>query len=92
MLGRGGFGRGRRRGGGEFSEDAPGEVLVDFVVPWNGLANLGDGLLIPVVFATVPDEGGSSLFDFLDKVAPLQAATSSAWRRTQGTAPPTRSR
>jgi hypothetical protein len=41
-------------------------VLVDFVVPWNGLANLGGGLLIPVVFATVPDEGGSSLFDFLD--------------------------
>ena len=86
-LGRGGRGR-----DGEFAENATGEVLVDLVMPGDGLADFGLGLLVPVVFAAVPEEDGAGLIDFLDEFAPLQAAASSAWRRTQGMVPPRRSR
>ena len=44
----------------------------------NGLANFGLGLLIPVVFSAVAKKRGARLLDFLDEIAPLQAAASSA--------------
>jgi len=81
-----------RRRGGEFAQDAAGEMFVDFVVPGNGLADLGQGLLISVVLAAVPDENGAGLIDFLNEFPPLQAEASSAWRRTHGMVPLRRSR
>lgn len=48
-------------GGGGRESEGEGEGGREF---WWRVAS--GGLLIPVVFATVPDEGGSSLFDFLN--------------------------
>jgi len=72
------LGRWGRGWDGEFAEDAAGEVLVDFGMTGNGLANFGLGLLIPVVFSAVAKKRGARLLDFLDEIAPLQAAASSA--------------
>ena len=51
----------------------PRQVLLDFLVTRDGLGNFGDRILIPIVFASVPDEHSSRSFDFLDQLAPFHA-------------------
>jgi hypothetical protein len=41
---------------GKFTENASSEVFVDLSMPWNGLGDLGGGILIPVVLSTVAYE------------------------------------
>ena len=53
-------------------------MFVDFVMPGHGLADLGLGLLVPVVLTAMAEEDGASLTDFLDEIPPLQAEASSA--------------
>jgi hypothetical protein len=55
----------------------PSEILVDFVVPRHGLANLCLGILIPIVLSTMSDENGTLLFDLLNQLASLHASSSS---------------
>ena len=68
-LGRDG-GAGRRGelrlGGSKLTKNAAREVLINFIMARDRLANLCLWLLIPVVLAAVPDEEGPSLFYFLD--------------------------
>ena len=55
-----------RLGASKLTKNAAREVFINFIMSRDRLANLALWLLIPVVFAAVPDEDGPSLFYFLD--------------------------
>lgn len=69
---------------GEFLEDATGQVLVDLTMPGNGLGHSGRGVLIPIMFPTMPNEAASGFLNPFDELVPLHAKTSSASCRTPG--------
>jgi len=52
--------------GRKFAENAASEVFVNFVMARDGLTEPGQGLLVPVVFASVPYKKGAFLLNFLN--------------------------
>lgn len=66
-------------------------MLLDFPVTRDGLGDLGDRILIPIVLASVPDEHPSRSFDLLNQLVPFHAISSSPRCFTQGISPLVRS-
>ena len=52
--------------GSKLAKNAASEVFVNFVMARDGLADPGQGLLVPVVLASVSYEKGAFLLNFLN--------------------------
>lgn len=62
--------------------------LFDLPMAWNGLADPGSRVLIPIVPSAVPDEDAAALLDLANEIAAFHGTCSSATRRTSGILPP----
>ncbi len=72
-------------------QDVASEKFVDLGVTRDRLTNFRHGILVPIMSSAMPDEDRPGLLDLTDQIAPLHASSISAWRRTQGIAPPVNS-
>jgi hypothetical protein len=66
-------------------------MLVDLTMPWNSLAHLGFWILVPIMFAAVPDQKAACLGQPADKLGTFHDISSSANLRTPGMTPLLRS-
>jgi hypothetical protein len=71
----------------QFLEDILGETFVDFSMTGNRLRDFCDGILIPVVFSSVPHKHTAHARDFLDQIETFHAISNWACRLTHGISP-----
>jgi hypothetical protein len=60
---------------------------MDLAMPWDRLGDFRPGILIPIVFSTVPNEHAAQSFDLVNQISTLHETWSSATRRTAGISP-----
>jgi len=60
--------------GFQFPDDVPGQMILDFPMPGNGLAGPRPRILIPVMPSAMPDKNTPALLKLADEVDALHAS------------------
>ena len=62
----------------EHLKDVFGQMLINFPVSRNGLGDLGEGIVIPIMVASMTNKNTAKFPDLLHEIAVFHASSSSA--------------